>query len=166
MQQRFVAARKTHHRLVDRLVAVRIEAHRLADDVRGFGASAGQEAHFIHGIQQLPVRGLEAVDLRDGAGNNDRHGVGHVVRFQRLTDRLLHGRAVQPLHLRVCPFFRFRFFFLCHLFSSFANQPGVTTRPADRGIYSRFRRCDPFVPPDCRPAAGQRPPPCGRHPLA
>ena len=33
--------------------------------------------------------GLEAVDLRDGPGDDDAHGVGHIVDFQRLGDGLL-----------------------------------------------------------------------------
>ena len=116
MQQRFVAARKAHHRLIDGLIAVGVEAHGLADDVGGFCPRAGQKAHFVHRIQELAVRRLEAVDLRDGARDDDRHGVGHVVRLERIADGLLHGRAAQPLHLRIDPLFCFGFFFLCHFF--------------------------------------------------
>ena len=97
-EQGLVAAGKTHHRLVDRGVAVRVEAHGLADDVRGLGARAAQQAHFIHGIQQLAVRGLEAVDLGDRARYDDAHGVGHVVDGQRIGDRLFQHLSAQTLH--------------------------------------------------------------------
>ena len=39
-----------------------------------------------HGIQQLAVRRFEAVDLRQGTGDDDAHGVGHIVGFQRIGD--------------------------------------------------------------------------------
>ena len=39
--------------------------------------------------------GLEAVDLRDGPGDDDAHGVGHVVDFQGIGDGLLHHLAVE-----------------------------------------------------------------------
>ena len=42
--------------------------------------------------------GLEAVDLRDGAGDNDRHGIGHVVELQGVGDVLLEHLRPQPLH--------------------------------------------------------------------
>ena len=48
------------------------------------GAAPRQQAHFIHGVQELAVGGLEAVDLRNGAGDDDAHGVGHIVLVQRL----------------------------------------------------------------------------------
>ena len=43
---------------------------------------------------ELAVRGLEAVDLRNGARDDDRHRVGHIVRLQRIGNALLdHVRA-------------------------------------------------------------------------
>ena len=48
--------------------------------------------------------GLEAVDLRDGPGDDDRHGVGHVVQFQRLSNGLLQHLGVQPHHVGVIKF--------------------------------------------------------------
>ena len=114
VQQRLVAARQTHHRLIDGGVAVRVQLHRLADDVGGFGAGLCEKPHFVHGVQKLAVRRLEAVDLRDGTRDDDRHGVGHVVGLQRLTDRLLEHLCPQPHHIRVVMFFAFRLFFLWH----------------------------------------------------
>ena len=51
-----------------------------------FGAVALEQAHVVHGVQQLAVRRLEAVDLRQGTGDDDAHGVGHIVGFQRIGD--------------------------------------------------------------------------------
>ena len=116
VQQGFVALGQTHHGLVDGLVAVGIQAHGLAHDVGGLGASAGEQAHLVHGVQQLAVGGLEAVDLRYGAADDDRHGVGHIVLVQRTGDGLLHHRAPQAHHVGVggtVDGFFFRFL-LCH----------------------------------------------------
>ena len=116
VQQRLVALGQTHHRLVDGLIAVGVETHGLTHDVGALGAAAGQQPHFIHGVQQLPVGGLEAVDLRDGAADDHRHGVGHIVLVQRSGDGLLHHRAPQPHHVGVArvPYFLFFCFLLCH----------------------------------------------------
>ena len=51
MQQRLVALGKTHHGLINGGVAVGVQAHGLADDVGGFRPSAGEQTHFVHGIQ-------------------------------------------------------------------------------------------------------------------
>ena len=116
VQQRLVALGKTHHGLIDRLIAVGVQTHGLPHDVGGLGAAAGEQPHFIHGIQQLPVGGLEAVDLRNGPGDDDAHGVGHIVEFQRVGDGLLHHRAPQPHYVGVArvPYFFFFRFLLCH----------------------------------------------------
>ena len=91
-QQSAVALGETHHRIVDGGVAVGIQAHGLAHDVGGLRPRSRQQTHFIHGVEQLAVGGLEAVDLRDGAGDDDAHGVGHIVGLQRVGDGLLHHR--------------------------------------------------------------------------
>ena len=91
-QQSAVALGETHHRIVDGGVTVGIQAHGLAHDVGGLRPCSRQQPHFIHGVEQLAVRGLEAVDLRDGAGDDDAHGVGHIVGLQRVGDGLLHHR--------------------------------------------------------------------------
>ena len=51
MQQRLIALGKTHHGLIDGGVAVGVQAHGLADDVGGLRPSAGEQTHFVHGIQ-------------------------------------------------------------------------------------------------------------------
>ena len=89
VQQRTVALGKAHHRVIDGGVAVGIEPHGLTDDVRALRARAVQQSHLIHGIEELAVAGLEAVDLRNGARDDDRHRVGHIVRLQRIGDALL-----------------------------------------------------------------------------
>ena len=114
MQQRLVAAGEADHCLIDGLIAVRVQLHGLADDVGGFGAGLREKAHFIHGIQELAVRRLESVDLRNGARDDDRHGVGHVVGLERLTDRLLEHLRPQAHHIRVVMLPAFRLFFLWH----------------------------------------------------
>ena len=43
--------------------------------------------------------GLEAVDLRDGPGDDDGHGVGHIVDLQGVRDGLLQGLAHKPHHV-------------------------------------------------------------------
>ena len=100
---------KTHHGLINGGVAVGVQAHGLADDVGGFRPSTGEQTHFVHGVQQLAVRRLEAVDLRNCPGNDDRHGIGHVVQFQRLGNGLLRGGAVQAHNAVGIYFFFFRF---------------------------------------------------------
>ena len=107
-QKRLVAARQAHHGFVDGGVAVRIELHGLADDIRGFGAVAVQQTHFIHGIEQLAVGRLEAVDLRNGARHDNAHGVGHIVLAQRIRDALVYRRMLFI-------YFRFIVFLFCHL---------------------------------------------------
>ena len=92
-KQGFVAARETDHRLIDRSVAVRVQPHSLTNDVRGLRARAGEQVHLIHCIEQLAVRRLEAVDLRNRAGEDDAHRVGHIVDLERIDDRLFDDIA-------------------------------------------------------------------------
>ena len=64
----------------------------LADLVR----CALEQAHLVHGVQQLAVRRLEAVDLRQRAADDDAHSVGHIVGFQRAGDGVFqHAARVQ-----------------------------------------------------------------------
>ena len=93
-----------------------IQAHGLAHDVGGLGAVPRQQAHLVHGVQELAVGGLEAVDLRDGPGDDHAHGVGHIVLVQGRGDGLLHYRAPQAHDIGVrggMDGFRFCFL-LCH----------------------------------------------------
>ncbi len=94
-QQGAVAPGEAHHGVVDGGVAVGIQAHGLAHDVGGLRPRSRQQAHLVHGVQQLAVGGLEPVDLRDGPGDDDAHGVGHVVGLQRVGDGLFHHRRVE-----------------------------------------------------------------------
>ena len=91
-QQSAVALGKTHHGIVNGGVAVGVQAHGLAHDVGRLGPPAGQQPHFVHGVEQLAVRGLEAVDLRNGPGDDDAHGIGHVIGLQGVGDGLFHHR--------------------------------------------------------------------------
>ena len=83
-EQRFVARGKAHHRFVDGGIAVRVELHGLTDDVGAFLALALEQAHLVHGVEQLAVRGLEAVDFRERTRDVGAHGIGHVVSLKRL----------------------------------------------------------------------------------
>ena len=83
-QQAFVGTAHTHHGVVDGGITVGVQVHGAAHDVGAFGAGAFQQAHAVHGIQQFAVGGLEAVNFRQRAGNNNAHGVRHVVCFQRI----------------------------------------------------------------------------------
>ena len=120
VQQRLVPARKAHHRVVDGGVAVRVELHRLPDDVGGLDLPAAQQSHLVHRVKQLAVRRLEAVDLRDRTRDDHAHRVGHVVDFQRLADRLLQHLGAQALDVLrdLGAFFHFFGFFLPHFGTS------------------------------------------------
>ena len=97
-----------------------IELHGLTHDVGGFCPRSGQQTHFIHGIKELSVGGLEAVNLRYGPGNDDRHGVGHVVCFQCLGYGLLQRLGLKPHNVGiVVPFyFVFRVLFSWHILNT------------------------------------------------
>ena len=124
VQQRLITPAQAHHGIVDGSVAVGIQLHRLPHDIGRFGAGRAEQAHLIHGVQQLPVRRFEAVDLRDGAGENHAHRIGHVVLFQRAGDPLFHHLARAFNHAvrfgtglgRVFAFFR-------HLFPLLSSRP-------------------------------------------
>ena len=50
VQQRSVSARHSDQRIVNRLIAVRIELHRLSHNVCRFCTASAQETFFVHGI--------------------------------------------------------------------------------------------------------------------
>ena len=79
MEQSAVALGEADHGLVNGPVTVGVELHGRADHVGGLGAACAEQLHLVHGVQQLPMGGLEAVDLRNGAGDDDAHGVGHII---------------------------------------------------------------------------------------
>ena len=101
MEQGPVPLGEADHGVVDGRVAVGIEAHGLAHDVGGLGPGPGEQAHLVHGVEELAVAGLEPVDLRDGPGDDDRHGVGHVVGLQGVGDGLLQHGGPQAHHVGV-----------------------------------------------------------------
>ena len=113
-QQRAVALRQADHGLVDRSVAVRVEAHGLADDVGRLCASAREQIHLVHCVQQLAVAGLEAVDLRDRARDDDAHRIRHIVLLQRLGDGLGDDLRLEPDDVGVDGFLDFRCFLSRH----------------------------------------------------
>ena len=92
-QQAFVAAPHAHHSVVDGGVTVGVQVHGAAHDVGRFSAGAFQQPHLVHGIEQLAVGGLEAVDLRQRAADDDAHGVGHIVGFQRAGNGIFQHAA-------------------------------------------------------------------------
>ena len=136
VEQCAVAPGEAHHSVVDGGVAVGVELHGLAHHVGALGAVAAQQVHLIHGVQQLPVGGLEAVDLRDGPGDDDAHGVGHVVQFQRLGDGLLQHLGPQAHDVGVVDLLRpvLRGLLLSHLVPSFSKDCSQCTAgsPPDR----------------------------------
>ena len=85
-KQALVGAAHADHRVVDGCIAVGVQVHRTADDVGAFGTVALQQAHLVHRVEQLAVGRLEAIDLRQRAGNDNAHRIGHIVGFQRVGD--------------------------------------------------------------------------------
>ena len=96
---------ETDHGLVNGTVPVGVELHGGPHHVGRLGAAPGEQLHLVHGVQQLPVGGLKPVNLRNGPGDDDAHGVGHIVDFQGGGDGLLQHLGVQPHHpLGIDPF--------------------------------------------------------------
>ena len=102
VEQSPIAPGEAHHGVVNGDVAVGIELHGGAHHVGALGAGAREQLHLVHGVQQLAVAGLEAVDFRDGPGDDHRHGVGHVVQLQGLGDGLLQHLGVESHDVGVC----------------------------------------------------------------
>ena len=79
--------RETHQRLVDRLVAVRMErAHHVADDLRAFlEGRAGVEPEDVHAVEDAAVHGLQPVAR---VGKRPPHdggkGVGEIALLERV----------------------------------------------------------------------------------
>ncbi len=79
--------RQTHQRLIDRLVAVRVERpHHVADDLGAFlEGRVGVEFEDVHAVENAAMHGLEPVA---GVGERPAHdggeGVGEIALFQRL----------------------------------------------------------------------------------
>ena len=79
--------RETHQRLVDRLVAVRMErAHHVADDLRAFlEGRAGVEPQDVHAVEDAAVHGLQSVAR---VGKRPAHDGGQRVGEIALLERI------------------------------------------------------------------------------
>ena len=79
--------REAHQRIVDRLVAVRMErAHHVADDLRAFlEGRAGIEPQNLHAVENAAMDGFEPVaGVRQRASHDGRQRIGEIALFQRL----------------------------------------------------------------------------------
>ena len=87
--------REAHQRVIDRLVAVRMEiAHHVADDLRRlFERRARIEPQQPHAVENAPVHGLEPVArIRQRAMHDGGERIGEIALFKRLAQRdLLHA---------------------------------------------------------------------------
>ena len=97
VEQGGVAAGEADHGLVDGGITVGIELHGLSHDVGTFRPRTRQKTHLIHCVEQLSVRGLEAVDLGDRTRNDNAHDVGHVVLLDGLRNGLVDDGSVDKL---------------------------------------------------------------------
>ena len=82
--------REAHQRVVDRLVAVRVErAHHVADDLGALAErGAGIEPQHLHPIENAPVHRLQPVArIRERPPGDGRERVGEVALLQRLVQR-------------------------------------------------------------------------------
>ena len=78
--------RQPHQRVIDRLVAMRMElAHHLADDAGAFGkALVGVEPQQPHGVHDAAMHRLQPVaDVRQRAVHDGRQRIGEIALFQR-----------------------------------------------------------------------------------
>ena len=96
-----VALGHAYHGVVDGRIPMGVQLHGGAHDIGALGPSPAQQVHLIHGIEQLAVAGLETIDLRNCPGNDDAHGVGHVVILQGITDGLLLHLRFKALDMQV-----------------------------------------------------------------
>ena len=67
VKKRLIALCETHHCLIYGSIAVRIELHCLTNDICGLGLVARKQTHFVHGIKELSVGGLEAIYLGESS---------------------------------------------------------------------------------------------------
>ena len=61
-----------------------VEVHGLSNNICTLGSITMHKAHFVHCIEKLAVRGLEAVNFGNSTRNNNAHNVGHIVFFYSL----------------------------------------------------------------------------------
>ncbi len=89
--------RQAHQRVVDRLIAVRMEvAHHVADDLgRLLERGAGVEAEQAHAVEDAPVHRLEPVArIGQRPVHDGRERIGEVALLERLAQRDLLDVAV------------------------------------------------------------------------
>ena len=89
--------RETHERVIDRLIAVRMEfADDVADDAGAFlEGRAGVETQQLHGVQQPSMNRLESVArVRERAAGDGGERVLQIALFQRFAQRNLFDIAV------------------------------------------------------------------------
>ena len=97
MKQRPIPLRETYHCVIDCRVAMWIQLHRLSNNVGRFCP----RSLLVHRVQDFAVAWFEAVDLRDSAGDDDGHGVGHIICLQRLCNRLLNGFLSETIDIGI-----------------------------------------------------------------
>ena len=143
MQQCLVASCQTHHGFIDGTVTVGIQPHGLPYNVCRFGQPAGEQSHFIHGVQQFPVRRLETVDLRQCTGNDDAHGVGHIVFFQCICNFFFfHNAGTGNIGIGNCIFlWFFRLLFSCHFCPRFYEMSASSRYSLPYSAMKSFRPC-------------------------
>ena len=86
---------EAHQRLVDRLVAVRMErAHHVADDFRAFlERRARVELQDMHAVENAAMHGLEPVArVGQRPAHDGRERIGEVALFQRVAQADVNGR--------------------------------------------------------------------------
>ncbi len=79
--------RETHQRLVDRLVAVRMErAHHVADDLRAFlEGRAGVEPEDVHAVENAAMHGLQSVaGVGKRPAHDGRERIGEIALLERV----------------------------------------------------------------------------------
>ena len=84
--------REAHHRVVNRLVAMRMEpAHHVADDLGGFlERRAGVEPQQPHAVEDAPVHRLQAVaSVRQRAVHDGRECISEIALLERITQHYL-----------------------------------------------------------------------------
>ena len=105
VEQRVITLGKADHGVINSAIAMGVQTHGLPHDVGGFGAPAGEQSHLVHGVEQLAVAGLEAIDFRNSAGNDGGHGVGHEVGLQCVGDGIFHHLGTQTHDIGIIDFF-------------------------------------------------------------
>ena len=112
MEQCFIGTGQTDQGFIDGHIAVRMDVHSLSHHVSALGTGTVHQSHLVHGIQDFPMSGFEAVDFGDRAGHDHAHNVRHIVLFYGIGDELILYRSN---HLRrgLC-----LDFFPCHSISS------------------------------------------------